>query len=200
MDLEEDEQEPAQELIAADPEGNNEDPPPATDAVPRQINQDFNDVVQEMAEPVEERGEMQPGDYKTERPARNRRPPSTLNYATLGHPYESSPSTTVCHPTLPFYPPLSVIPPILFPQILFIRLHSTVPHHHFLQHYLFLQPILIYYHSLQPHLHFGLLRDIITQAMVTQCCLQAKYSYKSFYYVVLLNGQNNRRTKKNKRT
>ena len=84
-------------------------------------------------------------------------------------------------------------------------LHSTISHHHSLQHYLFLQPISIHHHSLQhyflqPHLHFGPLRDIITQAtdMVTQCALQAKYSYKSFYYVVLLNGQNTR--KKTKRT
>ena len=33
MDLEEDEQEPAQELIAEEPEGNNENPPPAADAI-----------------------------------------------------------------------------------------------------------------------------------------------------------------------
>ena len=35
MDLEDDEQEPAQELIAEEHEGNNADPPPATDAVPQ---------------------------------------------------------------------------------------------------------------------------------------------------------------------
>ena len=93
MDVEEDEQEPAQELIASDPEGNNEDPPPATDAVPRQINQDFHEVVQEMAEPEAERGEMQPGDYKTERPAQNRRPPSTFNYEPINN--GMPPNTTV---------------------------------------------------------------------------------------------------------
>ena len=107
MDLEEEEQEPAQELIVEKPEGNHE-PPPAADAVPQEINQDFHHVAQEIAEPEAERGEMQPGDYIHERPVRKRHPPSTLNYGTLGNPCVSSlqasndsafnPSTTVCHP------------------------------------------------------------------------------------------------------
>ena len=90
MDLEENELEPAQELTAEELEGNNEDPSPAADAVPKEIDQDFHPVTQEMAESETGCGEMQPGDYMAERPGRNRRPPSSLNYATLGNPYVSS--------------------------------------------------------------------------------------------------------------
>ena len=77
-------------MIAEEPEGHKEDPLPAANAVPQQINEGSYHVVQEVAEPEAEHGEMQPGDYITERLVRNRRPPSTLNGATCGNPYVSS--------------------------------------------------------------------------------------------------------------
>ena len=144
-----------------------------------------------MAEPEAEHGEMQPGYYITERLVRNRRPPSTLNYATLGNPYVSS--LQASNATQPYrfslhfqyrYLQFYSLKFHLFQQL---RLHSTVSHHHSLQHYLF-SSNLFQSLPLTLYLHFGLIRDIITQAtdMVTQCCLQAKYSYKSFYHVALL--------------
>ena len=108
MDLEEDEQEPAQELIAEEPEGNNEDPPPAADAVPQQINQDFHHVVTRTCQV-----------FKRQMTA----------YLTHQQLYATQPYRFSLHfqyfqsYSLKFH---------LFQQLC---LHSTISHHHSLQHY-----------------------------------------------------------------
>lgn len=92
--------------------------PTVVEVPPQEIEQGVPPTEQE-TEP-EERGERMPGGYIHERPVRNRRPPSMLNYASLGNPYVSSLQgsnhNVFAPPAMYHLPPPSFLPPPYIPS------------------------------------------------------------------------------------
>ncbi len=108
--------------------------PSANDLTHENTDQDLPPV--EQGTQPKEQAEMMP-DYIPQRPVRNRRRPSSLNYASLGNPYvsgiETSTSSVVAPPTdlwpLPIPFPLILTGSVIAPQSYFwpLPFHSGLP-------------------------------------------------------------------------